>query len=88
MQQSVTHNITLYVCNILLLPYQVYVHEVSFDVESEGVAYTYLPFPPRSSPCTPSLPLSISLSILSLDKDGVILTAIDQVVENNMQHIF
>ena len=80
MQQSVTH-ITLYVCNILLLlPYQVYVHEVSFDVESEGVAYTYLPFPPRSSPCTPSLPLSISLSILPLDKDGVILTAIDQVV--------
>ena len=48
---------------------------VSFDSESEGVAYTYLPLPPRSPPCSPSLPLSLSLSILPLEGNGTILAA-------------
>ena len=60
---------------------QVYVREVSFSAEAEGLAYTYLPVPPLSSACVPTLPLSLSLSLLPLGEEGVVLAARDQVLQ-------
>ena len=61
---------------------QVYVREVSFSAEAEALAYTYLPL---SSDCAPTLPLSLSLSLLPLDGEGVVLAASDQVLHSELR---
>lgn len=58
-----------------------YVREVSFGAGSEGLAYTYLPLPPRSCVFNPSpLSHSLSLSLLPLMENGSILVVRDKVV--------
>lgn len=67
---------------------QVYVSEVSFAAGSEGLAYTYLPLPPRSCVFDPSLlSHSISLSLLPLVEDGYVLTIADQVMHVPLSHL-